>query len=296
MGFLKNFILLTIMAGFLCTSLMSCNPMGSSNSAPAGFGSESTSEENQETDSTPPSVTAPDVSAADATPKKAPTTTWVAATDTGGISHYEISIGTTSGGTDILSWKNIGNVTSYRVQNGVDSVTLGLTLGTNYYTNLRAVDSAGNTSSVASSVAWKPFSPSDVTNLLLWLDGTKTSSLFSNSGCSTAISTNGDSVRCWQDQSGNNNHFTTTGGASQLNTTGINNTQTVYMPLYRRLNATTTTTINPGSIFIVAKLSDTGNKTTFMGDATSAIRLEQNVNTGKVGAKRFQQTFPEALH
>lgn len=62
-----------------------------------------------------------------------------------GIAHYDYSIGTTAGGTDVLGWTNNSTTTSV--------TTTGLVLRTNilYYTNVRAVDNAGNTSSVISS-------------------------------------------------------------------------------------------------------------------------------------------------
>jgi hypothetical protein len=62
-----------------------------------------------------------------------------------GISQYDVSIGTTVGGTDILSWTNNGPTE--------DSTQAGLVLRTNqkYYYNVRAVDNASNTSSVYSS-------------------------------------------------------------------------------------------------------------------------------------------------
>lgn len=62
-----------------------------------------------------------------------------------GLSKYQYSIGTTAGGTDIKSWTDNSTTTSV--------TATGLTLQTSqiYYFNVRAVDNAGNTSSVASS-------------------------------------------------------------------------------------------------------------------------------------------------
>ena len=73
-----------------------------------------------------------------------PTFSWSEASDVeSGISHYEVSLGTTPGGTEAQSWINIGLVTSYQFTG------VSLTPGETYYLNLRAVDSAGNASSVA---------------------------------------------------------------------------------------------------------------------------------------------------
>ncbi len=62
-----------------------------------------------------------------------------------GLLRYDVSIGTTAGGTDILTWTNNGT--------NEDTTQAGLSLHTNqrYYVNVRAIDNASNTSSVHSS-------------------------------------------------------------------------------------------------------------------------------------------------
>ena len=72
--------------------------------------------------------------------------TWTAATDAGsGISHYALGIGTTSGGTEIMPFTDVSNVTEY--------TATGLTLsnGATYYVSVKAVDNAGHESAVATS-------------------------------------------------------------------------------------------------------------------------------------------------
>ena len=77
---------------------------------------------------------------------KSPTISWNGSTDEfSGVSNYEISIGTTLGETNIKNWTDVGNVTNTNFND------LNLTLGSTYYTNIRAVDNAGNTSTVISS-------------------------------------------------------------------------------------------------------------------------------------------------
>lgn len=96
-----------------------------------------------------------------------PSLSWVAANDSGsGLSHYQIAIGTTAGATNILNWKDIGNVTSIQLS--------GLTLneGGTYYPSLRAKDILGNISNVTTGSNWrvdtvKPTVPSNFN------DGTK---------------------------------------------------------------------------------------------------------------------------
>lgn len=65
--------------------------------------------------------------------------------DISGLSHYDYSIGTTPGGTDIQNWTNVNADTSV-----TDS---GLSLRTTqpYYVNVRAVDNANNMTSVSSN-------------------------------------------------------------------------------------------------------------------------------------------------
>ncbi|MDR3608201.1 MAG: Ig-like domain-containing protein [Oligoflexia bacterium] len=77
---------------------------------------------------------------------QSPLMTWNATTDSGsgasGIAYYMLAIGSTAGGTDIVNWTNVGNVTFYQVTG------LSLTDGNMYYGSIKAVDNAGNVSSV----------------------------------------------------------------------------------------------------------------------------------------------------
>ena len=72
---------------------------------------------------------------------QAPLATWVVALSepTYTVDHYEIAVGTTSGASDVLDWKNIETVTSYRITHGVDGVSLLLSLATDYYISVRAM-------------------------------------------------------------------------------------------------------------------------------------------------------------
>lgn len=78
-----------------------------------------------------------------------PWITWTAATDLlSGLKHYEISIGTAPGLTNILNWSNQSVATS--------TIKYGLVLTNNltYFVNIRAVDQCGNVSSIVSSNGW----------------------------------------------------------------------------------------------------------------------------------------------
>ncbi|MBI3572717.1 MAG: LysM peptidoglycan-binding domain-containing protein [Candidatus Kerfeldbacteria bacterium] len=71
---------------------------------------------------------------------------WTASTDsTSGIQTYQYAIGTTSGGTDVVSYTDNGTTTA------VTKTGLTLTSGTTYYFSVRAVDNAGNTGAATAS-------------------------------------------------------------------------------------------------------------------------------------------------
>ncbi|MBI2571446.1 MAG: hypothetical protein HYV63_30935 [Candidatus Schekmanbacteria bacterium] len=62
-----------------------------------------------------------------------------------GIASYEWAIGTTSGGTEVQGWVNVGDVTS------TNRTDLTLSEGTTYWVSIRAVDAVGNVGDVAST-------------------------------------------------------------------------------------------------------------------------------------------------
>ena len=62
-----------------------------------------------------------------------------------GIARYDYSIGITAGGATVRDWTDNGAATT------VTAAGLNLTDGTQYFINVRAVDNAGNTSTVAST-------------------------------------------------------------------------------------------------------------------------------------------------
>ncbi|MGZ6484904.1 MAG: hypothetical protein ACXWQQ_00115 [Pseudobdellovibrio sp.] len=100
---------------------------------------------------------------------------------------------------------------SYSLQNGVNSASINITPScsttTNYFTTLRVTNSVGKTA-VIDSAAWSFWSPSCLApNLVMWFDASDSSSLFSNTACTTAAVDNGP-VACWKDKSGNNNNVT----------------------------------------------------------------------------------------
>jgi hypothetical protein len=91
---------------------------------------------------------------------------WSATTDIGpsGLSHYEYAVSTNTTAAGIIaggSWVSNLTVTSYQITSGVS-----LTGGGTYYTLVRAVDLAGNTSALKASPSWGVIlSPEQITSM-----------------------------------------------------------------------------------------------------------------------------------
>lgn len=98
----------------------------------------------------PTSVAGVDDGTTSAAPGQSPPITWSAATDAdgSGVSGYLIALGTTSGGTDIVDWTDVGNITSKTVTG------LGLFDHITYFASVRAIDLAGNLGAVSSGNGW----------------------------------------------------------------------------------------------------------------------------------------------
>ncbi|MBI5467234.1 MAG: LysM peptidoglycan-binding domain-containing protein [Candidatus Kerfeldbacteria bacterium] len=102
-------------------------------------------------DATAPTTpaTVNDGTGADATTTASTTTlsaNWTASTDaTSGLLKYQYAIGTTSGGTNVLTYTDNGTSTT------VTNTSLTLTNGQTYYISVRAVDNANNTGGVRTS-------------------------------------------------------------------------------------------------------------------------------------------------
>ena len=85
----------------------------------------------------------------DATETSSSTLHWDAATDDIDISHYQLAIGTSSGATDIIDFTDVAGANSDKL-NG-----LNIEDGIDYFTSVRAVDTAGNFGPAISSDAWR---------------------------------------------------------------------------------------------------------------------------------------------
>ena len=83
---------------------------------------------------------------------ESPTLTWTSGSDNQGISHYEIGVGNISGSDNVVSFTDVGQVTSYQFT----GVNPQLNITTNYYFVIKAVDTNGNESDIVSSSVWSP--------------------------------------------------------------------------------------------------------------------------------------------
>ncbi len=127
---------------------------------------------------------------------RSPGYTWPASADFCGISHYEWSIGTTPEGEELVSWENIGNVTTYRDEN------LTLDSSATYYTSIRVVDEAGNISGAYTSDPWVRLDPvRDLPNLILRLDSEALTSLIDENGTNASSGGFTNSIDIWNDTS-----------------------------------------------------------------------------------------------
>ena len=195
-----------------------------------------------------------------------PTLNWTASIDSCGLSHYELAVGTSLGASDLIAFTNVGNVTDYKFF----SISPGLATNTDYYTSIRAVDLAGNTSAIVSSLAWSLPAPGNVSSgLVLWLDAADTSTLFENNDCSTGpVTTDAQFVGCWKDKSQVLNNAIAVGASRPTYQTNEFNAQSVlrFDGIDDALDFSNINNIR--TVFVVNKSSQTSYQP-LLGDATS---------------------------
>ncbi len=109
-------------------------------------------------DATAPSAPVITAITQDPTATKSATITWTASTDNCELSNYRTNVGTTSGGVDVVPVTTIPSsaaMTSYQIEDSIDSFSLSVTSDTDNYTSLMARDAAGNSSTTVVSSAWR---------------------------------------------------------------------------------------------------------------------------------------------
>lgn len=123
-----------------------------------------------------------------------------------------------------------------------------------------------------------------VTDEVIWLDSNDISSLFQDDTCTTAVSSNGQSVGCWKDKSGNNLKATqTTGTAKPTYNTNVLNTN---MPVLTydggdQLDMTVTATVNNNySVFFVTSVANTNTISRFFNTRNGGNTFDAKFSNG----------------
>ena len=115
-----------------------------------------------------------------------------------------------------------------------------------------------------------------------WWDASDSSTLFTDTGCSTAATSDGDSIGCWQDKSGNSRHMTASG--SEQPTLKLNEDYGLSILSFSgddELDAAVTSAMSSGNqhhtIFVVLKnTKDDGDNNTFFKYGTVASSGQQS--------------------
>jgi hypothetical protein len=117
-------------------------------------------------------------------------------------SHYLMAIGTTTDSTDILFWTDIGKVTSYTAQDGINGVSLSLAYETDYYIMIKAVDAVGNESQTAVSSVWRVLPPGSTTlaDTFLQLDGSDFPNVLDGAGVAAGQGSFANVVATWRNK------------------------------------------------------------------------------------------------
>lgn len=139
----------------------------------------------------------------EATINKSPEISFTKATDNCELSHYEVSIGTNVAGEQVVAKLNIGDDTTYTVEN------LNLDYSQVYHLSLSAVDKAGNRSSLLSSDSFQVFTPKTLPNMVLWLDSSRLDQILDNEDDNANSANFSGDVKTWNDISGSttDHHF-----------------------------------------------------------------------------------------
>lgn len=130
-----RFIMIRFYGLIIVLLLLSCgdNPLGDTSSDSSFLG-------DSEAPTSPSSLNL----TGNATLSSSPTINWTASTDNKAVTSYEIALGSSSGGTELLDYTDIGFVTSYQFT----SLSPTLTPATEYFISIRALDEASNKSPV----------------------------------------------------------------------------------------------------------------------------------------------------
>ena len=176
-------------------------------------------------DNTAPTLTGTPTLSDNATDVQAATINWSSLTrsdSNSGVDKIEIAVGKDSDSSgslsdteksNVISWGTIPNGLTlnpkeYQIVDQVDSFnSVSLSGSDTYYTSLRVVDAAGNSSTAVTTSSWQRlYLPSEHANIQFWLDSQDMNTLYQTGSCSSAVTSDDDPVGCWQDKSNNDNH------------------------------------------------------------------------------------------
>lgn len=145
--------------------------------------------------------------------RSTPTFTWTSGSDACAFARHDVSIGTSAGATDVVTWTSVGTATSHQFA----ALATNLSYDTDYFFNVKSVDQNNNQSSTLSSSAFRLVGPGSVsaTNLALWINVDNAETLFQNDNCTTVANSNNQNVGCIKDLSGNDNHLTVNASANK---------------------------------------------------------------------------------
>ena len=113
------------------------------------------------------------------------------------------------------------------------------------------------------------FSPSNIGNLILWLDATDSS---------TIITSNGVNVTSWNDKSGQSNNFTTAVGTPKITTKTINNLNAMDLTSTCFFKRDTFPLVSNYTIFIVGYTNTTSGESYMLGGYSNCIMFFGGVN------------------
>ncbi|MCR9205494.1 MAG: hypothetical protein NXH75_13005, partial [Halobacteriovoraceae bacterium] len=100
-------------------------------------------------DGTNPSPVSTPVLSGSASSSTSEVVNWASSTDNCEVGGYEVALGSTSGGNDVVDWTDVGDVNSYQFTG------LSLAGATDYFISVRTKDGAGNVSTGTSSAAFQ---------------------------------------------------------------------------------------------------------------------------------------------
>ena len=75
------------------------------------------------------------------------------------VARYEVAVGSTMGGSDVVDWHDVGLSTAYHARDGEDGVRLALDPNRDYYLAVRALGEDGTALGAAQSPAWYVYEP-----------------------------------------------------------------------------------------------------------------------------------------